>query len=392
MMRDRLVPKLPANIKQKVLPEIEKLEDLLVDTRPPKFAIVGRRGAGKSTLINAIFQDQVADVGSVTAETERASWHTYTDKTNETLMEVLDTRGFGEGASDRFQMSEERTWEEALANKYPDAILFLIKAKEVDSRIQEDIVQLKALQQQIKEKHDYVPPIVGIVTQVDELDPIYDHTPPFGESKQRAIQQATAHLEKLLANQFNDIAGVLPVCAYLAFENGRIVYDRRWNIPRLIDFLLEQLPNNTWMEWARITKAKSIQVKIAETIGKSASAISLGVGAQPIPLADLPVITSIQLSMVASIAYISGRKLNRKTLVEFLGAVGANVGTAFAFRQLSRSLSKLVFPVAGHAVSGTLAATATWGLSKAAILYFIERQPAEEAKKMYEKNAEHPLD
>ncbi|GAK06015.1 hypothetical protein JCM19037_4565 [Geomicrobium sp. JCM 19037] len=118
------------------------------------------------------------------------------------------------------------------------------------------------------------------------------------------------------------------------------------------------------MEWARITKAKSIQVKIAETIGKSASAISLGVGAQPIPLADLPVITSIQLSMVASIAYISGRKLNRKTLVEFLGAVGANVGTAFAFRQLSRSLSKLVFPVAGHAVSGTLAATATWDYVK----------------------------
>ncbi|WP_042421158.1 GTPase family protein [Geomicrobium sp. JCM 19038] len=392
LIRNKLLPKLPASVKQKINPEVEKLEELFLNTRSPRFAVVGRRGAGKSTLINAIFQKEVAKVGSVVAETERASWHTFKDDKNETLMEVLDTRGFGEGSSERFALSEEDAWQEAIQDTYPDAILFLVKAKEVDSRITEDIKQLKSLQSLILEKHDYRPPIVGVVTQVDELDPIYDSDPPFTTEKNDAIHLAVSHVNKMLKKEFQDIPKVIPVCAYLAFKNGEIVYDRRYNIETLTDYLLDQLPGNTWMEWARITQGKKIQTRIAKTVGKSASTIAAGVGAQPIPLADLPIITSIQISMVAAIAYISGRKFNRKTLFEFFTAMGANVGTALAFRQLSRSVSKFVFPVAGNAISGTLAATATWGLCKAAILYFIEKRPAIEAKEAYDFNQEKPLD
>ncbi|WP_160141838.1 GTPase family protein [Salicibibacter halophilus] len=325
---------------------------------------MGRRGAGKSTLVNAIFQAPVAEIGAVTAETERGSWHTYKNNAQKAVMEVLDTRGFGEGDKTHFPHAEQDTWEEALSSRYPDAILFLVKAKEVDARVTEDIEQLKKLREMINKKHDYLPPVIGIVTQVDELDPVYDTDPPFEEEKVANIGQASNHMEHMLKKHLPEVAGTLPVCAYIAFKNGEMVYDRRWKIDELIDFLLEQLPSSTWMQWARITQAKTIQVRIAKTIGKSASAITGGVGAQPIPLADLPVITGMQMSMIAGIAYVSGRKLDRKSMAEFLGAIGANVGTAFAFRQLARSLSKVTFPVAGHAISGTLAATATWGCAE----------------------------
>ncbi|MBB6450628.1 putative GTPase [Geomicrobium halophilum] len=390
MLRKKVLPKLPPHVQNKVNHEVERLEDLFVDTRAPRFAIVGRRGAGKSTLVNAIFQAPVADIGTVTAETEHASWHTYKNATEEAVMEVLDTRGFGEGDRRRFQTSEEDAWNEALKTRYPDAILFLVKAKEVDARVSEDIEQLKKLREKVSEMHDYLPPVIGVVTQVDELDPAYDSDPPFGEEKLTHITQAKEHLQHMLGEQLSDVAGIFPVCAYTAFKDGEMVYDRRWKIEELIDFLLDQLPETTWMQWARITQAKTIQARIAKTMGKSASAIAGGVGAQPIPLADLPFITGIQLSMIAGIAYVSGRKLDRKGLTEFLGAIGANVGTAFAFRQIARSLGKFTLPVAGHAISGTLAATATWGLCKAAILYYIEKRPAHEAKQAYESRSEPP--
>ncbi|SDJ12098.1 GTPase family protein [Natribacillus halophilus] len=388
LLRKKVIPKLPANMQNNVVGEVERLEELFVDARPPRFAIVGRRGAGKSTLVNAIFQAPVAAIGTVTAETEHGSWHTYTSSSEKAVMEVLDTRGFGEGDDTRFQQTQEDAWASALSTRYPDAILFLVKAKEVDARVTEDITQLKELREAVKEKHDYLPPVIGIVTQVDELDPAYDTDPPFEEEKGANIEEASAHLGRMLKEHLPDIARIFPVCAYTVFKNGEMVYDRRWQIEELIDFLLEQLPESTWMQWARITQAKAIQTRIAKTIGKRASAITGGVGAQPIPLADLPFITGIQMSMIAGIAYVSGRKLDRKTLTEFLGALGANIGTAFAFRQLARSLSKVAFPVAGHAISGTLAATATWGLCKAAILYFIERRPAHEAKQAYSSEIE----
>ncbi|QQK75580.1 50S ribosome-binding GTPase [Salicibibacter cibarius] len=392
LFRKKIIPKLPSNIQKRVIGEVERLEELFVDSRPPRFAIIGRRGAGKSTLVNAIFQAPVAEVGAVTAETERGAWHTYKNTSQKAVMEVLDTRGFGEGDETRFTQTEEDVWQEALSSRYPDAILFLVKAKEVDARVTEDIEQLKKLREIIKKKHDYLPPVIGIVTQVDELDPVYDTDPPFDEEKVANIEHASDHMEHMLKKHLPEVTGILPVCAYTAFKNGEMVYDRRWNIDELIDFLLEQLPGSTWMQWARITQAKTIQIRIAKTIGKSASAITGGVGAQPIPLADLPVITGIQMSMIAGIAYVSGRKLDRKSMAEFLGAIGANVGTAFAFRQLARSLSKVTFPVAGHAISGTLAATATWGLCKAAILYFIEKRPVHEAKEAYKNQSEPPTD
>lgn len=134
LFRKKVMPKLPSTIQKRVSGELERLEELFVESRPPRFAIVGRRGAGKSTLVNAIFQAPVAEIGAVTAETEHGSWHTYKNNAQKAVMEVLDTRGFGEGDETHFPHAEQDAWEEALSSRYPDAILFLVKAKEVEDR------------------------------------------------------------------------------------------------------------------------------------------------------------------------------------------------------------------------------------------------------------------
>ncbi|MFB5664209.1 GTPase family protein [Alteribacillus sp. HJP-4] len=388
LMRSKLVPKLPGSVRKQVESEVERLEDIFLDARSPRFAIVGRRGSGKSTFINSIFQAPVAEIGSVKAQTGEGQWLAYKNEDKDADMEILDTRGLGEGSAPAEASTEIDALEEvksSMKDKCPDAFLFLIKAKEVDSRINEDIAQLMELKNFVQKHHNYLPPVIGIVTQVDELDPVYNAEPPYKKKKLKNIDEAVEHLSTKLTNKMTDVAGVLPVCSYMVFEDEEIVYDRRWNTEEVVHFLLEHLPGSTWMQWAKITQAKEIQRKIALTVGKSASAVCGGLGAQPIPIADLPVITGIQISMITSIAYISGRELNRKSIAEFIGAMGVNIGAAYAFRQVARSLSKVAFPGAGHLISGTVASIATWSLCKAAISYFIDKESSQEARAIFEK-------
>src|SRR5699024_12515911 len=102
-----------------------------------------------------------------------------------------------------------------------------------------------------------------------------------------------------------------------------------------------------------------------------------------IPVADMPVITGLQLSMVGTIAMISGRKMNQKTIVQILGAMGVNVGIGMALRTISRQLVK-IFPGAGSVISGTIASEGTYALCEAAITFFIAKTSEEQAKRVDE--------
>src|SRR5699024_4865710 len=108
------------------------------------------------------------------------------------------------------------------------------------------------------------------------------------------------------------------------------------------------------------------QKKLARNVGKSVMTVTGVVGAAPIPVADMPVITGLQLSMVGTIAMISGRKMNQKTIVQFLGAMGVNVGIGMALRTISRQLVK-IFPGAGRVISGTIAREGIYDLGEAPI-------------------------
>ena len=77
------------------------------------------------------------------------------------------------------------------------------------------------------------------------------------------------------------------------------------------------------------------------------TAICAAIGAQPIPLADFPILTSLQATMVAAIMHISGREMSAKLAGEFMAAVGANVGLGLALREGARAAVKFL-PVLGQ--------------------------------------------
>ena len=84
-----------------------------------------------------------------------------------------------------------------------------------------------------------------------------------------------------------------------------------------------------------------------------------------------------------------------ETAREFLVALGANVGAAFALREAARALAKVVFPGAGSAISGGVAFAGTWGVGEAATAYFIQGRSIREAKRLLRRRrrqADAPAD
>ncbi len=374
-IEDSILPMLPnKRLRERVQHELSLLKDLF-ETRPPRLMIVGRRGAGKSSLINAILRQPVAAVGSTKGCTLKPRWYDYKDERGE--IAILDTRGLGDLSSPNAESkaTAEDLLKTAITEKMPDAILFLCKAKEVDARIGEDLDGLVRVKAYADKRSGGDLPVIGVATQVDELDPPDISTPPFDDPcKQSNIQSAKTALASALSGRLGCPTEAIPVCAYMRFANGSIVHDRSWNIDTLLDLLLRNLPGGAGIMLGRLCYVQAIQVKLARRVVVVSAGLAGVVGAEPLPIADMPVITGIQLVMVALIGFISGRDLKAKTALEFFTAAGINVAAAMAFRELARNVAKLL-PVGGSVIGGAVAAAGTRGLGEAAIAYFVSGTP-----------------
>jgi uncharacterized protein (DUF697 family)/GTPase Era involved in 16S rRNA processing len=388
-LAERAIDRIPEAEGRSTRNELLILKELLMDARPPKLMILGRRGAGKSSLINAIFGEPMAAVGSVLSETGRPTWYSYAGPRGE--MKILDTRGLGdrtrpESANFQDALDEIRA---ALTAEWPDAILFLCKAKEVDAHIARDLDNVEAVRAFIAEKHRYEAPVVAVVTQVDELDPKRVEPPYENEVKQRNIATAVRAIQAALAERGIALARVIPVSTYAEYEadteGGRRTYDNYWHVEELVDYLVEVMPRSAQVQMARLAQLRAVQRKLARKMTAAAAAVAAGIAAVPIPVADILPITAVQIGLVSGIGYVSGRELSRKVAREFLVALGANVGAAFALREGARALAKVVFPGAGSAVSAGVAFAGTWGLGEAAIAYFVEKRPIEEARERFRR-------
>ena len=136
------------------------------------------------------------------------------------------------------------------------------------------------------------------------------------------------------------------------------------------------------LEAARKAPDKEAKLAVTKKIVTTCTAACTTVGVEPIPLADFPILTGVQVVMVGSIIWVSGRELSRKAVAEFLSALGMNIGAGLVFREGARAAIK-VLPGFGNAISGAIAGGATYTLGRAATAYFIEGTPLPEVRRLF---------
>ncbi|MEY8732597.1 GTPase family protein [Peribacillus frigoritolerans] len=386
------VDKLPISQskKTKMLDQLLKLKTMTVDAREPRIALVGRRGSGKSSLINAMFGQERQYVSSVKSGTGKGKWLWYPSDA-EPKIRLLDSRGLGESEAPTEEFEEDTPLDElikAVTEEQPDVFLFLIKAKEADSRIEEDLQELNKLRKIVKENHHYDVPVICVVTQVDELDPPHYKQVPFDANpkKKKNIDEAIALMSKRFKDSEIPLLNIIPTCSYIDFdESGNIEYDMRWNIDLLSDYLIEALPSEAKLKTAKAMQSQFVKKKFARTIVGTFTTIAGLIGAEPIPFADFPILTGIQGLMIVVIGFIADKEIKTKTASEFIAALGINVGIGLLVREGVRAAVRFI-PGAGLVVSGAVAGAVTYGIGQAAIAYFLENKNIDQAKEAY-KNA-----
>jgi len=392
-----LLERLPLDVAKEVRLRIGTLRTILIDKRPPALVLVGRRGAGKSSIVNALFGAKMAELGHVTAQTGRGRWYDY--ERQGAAMSILDTRGLQEGSAPA-EADPSATALESIAvelrTKSPDLVIFVAKATEVDAAIDPDLDALERVFDEVYRAHRTRPPLVVAVTHCDLLEPKSVRLHRHDEEPEDDVLEKLRHVslaENALARGIDARAAlrdrrvtVVGVSAYMSWRaDGKLRTDERWRIEDLAVALFRNLPDAGRAELARATQARIAQDELASTLTKATASVCAAVAAAPIPVADIVPLTTLQAGLVAGIAWIGGRSLDKRGAVEFLASLGANVGLAFALREAVRALMKVVVPGGGAVVSATIAFSGTIAVGAAARAYFIRGVSIDDARKAFRR-------
>ena len=333
-----LVEKLPGGLQKPILRELVPLREFFLEQRPARLLVIG--GAAQTTapallhyLCGAPVETGGADCG----------WRTYR-LADRGAVEVLDARADSPDAIVRAAIEAHR----------PDAIVFVRGSADAAAEF-DAAFEVAASRALLADEPEGVHPGLVALAFGDESDAA------------RAKLGALLHSQREFGQRPLHVFAASPESAGAAAEA-----------------LCACLPNCAKLEFARLTNARGAQTEIASSLLKSFTALCGIIGVQPIPLADMPILTTLQSLLVGLIVYVSGRRASARLIAEFAGALGINIGAGFVFREGARALLK-VFPIWGNAISGIVAGAGTYAVGRAAIAYFIEDLPLHETKKLFRR-------
>jgi uncharacterized protein (DUF697 family) len=315
-----LLDKLPGSLQEPIMRELDPIKEIFLRQRAPRLALLGDPGIGLPALVNALAARPVLH-----APLMRGPWTAVRGAGN---VELADLRGSG-----------------TLSGAPADLYLFVAaRSPELDAEARRAAEVLAA-----------APPSEG---------------------------GSPAGLAVVVLGDTADMAAAMASLAG-AGASGSVVFS--WHLPKkgieagfseeerasLGDRLCDFLPQDAQLELARFFAARGAQARLAGTVLKSFGAVAGVIGMQPIPLADFPILLSLQMFMVSLIMYVSGREFSLRLAGEFAASLGIGFGAGLVFRETARAAVKIL-PVWGHMISGGVAGAGTYALGRAAIAYYIE--------------------
>jgi uncharacterized protein (DUF697 family) len=346
-------------------PEIDEatlkiaLERVRQGLPPPVIWLFGKVQAGKTSIIRALTGAERAQIGDGFKPCTR--WAVRYDFPNADfpLAVFLDTRGLGEAGYDP---------QEDLAAFQIEAHMLLVVVKAIDMALEQVLAALESI---IRAKPNW--PIVVAQTTLHEGYPpsLRDHLQPYPFAAARLPEAVPTDLARALTFQRTLFARI-PVKRFVPLdftlpEDG--FTDPLYGREALLDAVAEVHPHavyRTLRQLPELTRTlKDLHFRQAQPHIIAYALAAAAVGATPLPVADLPVITALQLKLLHTIASLYRQPLGVKTFLELTGTVGLG----FVLRQGARSLLKVI-PGFGSAVSGLYAGATTYALGCALCFYY----------------------
>ena len=305
-------------------------------------ALFGKTGAGKSTLVNAVFGDDRAATGMGVPVTKGLVYHQHEDG----FFGLYDSEGFETGTSGDAVLAGLRR----IADQQGDrpiaerihAVWYVVRWS--DRRFEASQAAF------VRALTELGFPVIIVLTQVPNHD---------GQPHPEAVEFA-AYIEGL----------GLPIFAVILTNAlaDPFTGSARYGLQELLDITYQMAP-----EAARqaLTAAQVIDLgrkkKAAAGIVRQSAAAAAVIGATPIPFADAALLVPTQLSMIARITAAYGLPTRASRSIAVAGSIVLTGGATIAGRYAATNIMKFVpgGMVVGSAISGTVAASLTKAIGAA---------------------------
>ena len=302
----------------------EKLEEAFRMRGHANVLIAGRTGVGKSTLINSVFQGDLATVGQGRPVTENTREITRED----IPLSIFDTRGL--------EMAEFTSTIEALESFIAERHRNTDQKKHIHVAwvcIAEDLRRVEMAETELTAMLSKYVPVIGVVT------------------KARSDNGFRAEVQRLLPLTRN----VLRVRAI------KETLDDGYSIPSmglsdLVRSTVDLFPEGQKMAFAAAQKADlDLKRQRSQKIVVQAASAAAGIGATPIPFADAALLVPTQVSMLARISSAYGLSFSSGSLSTMVAGMAGGAVATLTGRLIVGSLLKLI-PGVGTIGGGVIAA------------------------------------
>lgn len=328
---------------------INAIADKIKNLKTLNIIVAGKTGVGKSTLINSVFREKLAETGMGKPVTD----HMRKISKKGVPLSIYDTRGFELGKEVQAEVKKEvvDTISKGLAtqdiNKAIHCIWYCINT--ASNRIEpEEIEWLKELS---KDNQITQVPIIVVLTQ------------SFSKKNAAAMRQ-------MLLDENLDVIQVIPVLAE-DYEIEDLGIAKAYGLDVLIKVMGEALPDEL-MDTLQNVQIVALDEKKrhAQAAVVTAALAAAGEGAAPIPFSDCALLVPTQLTMIASITVIFGFDVNKSIITALLSStIGAGGATVLGKTVVSNLLKFIpgAGTVAGGAISAGTAGVITAALGEAYI-------------------------
>lgn len=323
----------------------ERHADAVRDLGRFNLAVFGKTGAGKSTLINAIFGREVAATGTGPPITTGLNYYEHP----EGILGLYDSQGFetghgGDAVLSGLENIVNRSRDESVERQI-HAAWYVVRWS--DRRF--ETAQIAFVR-----KLSTLVPVIFILSQVPRTAD--------GRTHEDAIAFAS-YIESLQLPISPDNSLILTNARYDDFH-GNVVF----GLDRLLDATFATAPEasrRALVAAQLIDKERKRQA--SEQIVKAASASALTTGVTPIPFSDAAILVPIQIAMIARITAAYGLTVPTSKLAALVGSLMLSSGATTAGRWLVGSLLRFApgGQIPAAVISGTVAAALTSAIGRA---------------------------